>query len=72
MKGGEGLMKPFTSISALYIVLYVILVKGEGCFKDCREIYRNGVIQTFCDFSSFRIYFFMKAGGWMMYITKEG
>ena len=32
MKGGEGLMKPFTTISALYIVLYAVLVKGEGCF----------------------------------------
>ena len=32
VKGGEGLMKPFTAISSLYIVLYVIFVKGEGCF----------------------------------------
>ena len=32
VKGGEGLTKPFTSISALYIAFYVILVKGEGCF----------------------------------------
>lgn len=32
VKGGEELMKPFTVISALYIVLYVMLVKGEGRF----------------------------------------
>ena len=32
VKGGEGLMKPFTAISSLYIVLYVMLVKGEGYF----------------------------------------
>ena len=32
VKGGEGLVKPFTAISSLYIVLYVVLVKGEGCF----------------------------------------
>ena len=32
VKSGEELMKPFTDISALYIVLYVMLVKGEGCF----------------------------------------
>lgn len=32
VKSGEELMKPFTVISALYIVLYVMLVKGEGCF----------------------------------------
>ena len=32
VKGGEGSTKPFTAISALYIVLYVMLVKGEGCF----------------------------------------
>ena len=32
VKGGEGLMKPFTAISSLYIVLYIMLVKGEGCF----------------------------------------
>ena len=31
VKGGEGLMKPFTTISSLYIVIYVMLVKGEGC-----------------------------------------
>ena len=28
VKGGEGLMKPFTAISSLYIALYVVLVKG--------------------------------------------
>lgn len=32
VKSGEELMKPFTVISVLYIVLYVMLVKGEGCF----------------------------------------
>ena len=32
VKGGEGLMKPFTVISVLYIVFYVMLVKGEGRF----------------------------------------
>ena len=32
VKGGEGLMKPFTTISVLYIALYVVSVKGEGCF----------------------------------------
>ena len=63
VKGGEGLAKPFTAISVLCIVSYVVLVKGEGCFKDCREICRNEIILTFCDFSSFRRYFFMKAGG---------
>ena len=28
VKSGEELMKPFTVISVLYIVLYVMLVKG--------------------------------------------
>ena len=28
VKGGEGLTKPFTAISSLYIVLYIMLVKG--------------------------------------------
>ena len=72
VKGGEGLAEPFTSINPLYIALYAILVKGEGCFKDCREICRNSEIQTFCDFSCFRRYFFHESRGWIMYITKEG
>lgn len=47
VKGGEGLTKPFTAISVLCIAFYAVLVKGEGCFWDCWEIYRNGIILTF-------------------------
>ena len=62
VKSGEELMKPFTVISVVYIVLYVRWGKGEGCFGDCWEICRNEIILTFCVFSSFSRYFFMKAG----------
>ena len=29
---GEGLSQPFTAVNALYIGIYVVKVKGEGCF----------------------------------------
>ena len=61
VKGGEGLINPFTAISALYIVLYAILVKGV--LKIAGKSVGIAKSKLFVIFPAFADTFSMKAGG---------